>query len=64
MDGAEQATSRLNGTGKPQRGRTRDPERCRRIMEAARSHFYTHGIERASVDAIGLTSLPGPVAFR
>lgn len=34
------------------RGRPRDPERCRRIMEAARSHFYAHGLERASVDAI------------
>lgn len=37
---------------KPQRGRPRDPERSRRILEAARSHFYTHGLERASVDAI------------
>src|SRR5882724_8017361 len=37
---------------KPQRGRPRDPERCRRILEAARSHFYAHGLERASVDAI------------
>lgn len=34
------------------RGRPRDPERCRRIMEAARKHFYAHGMERASVDAI------------
>ena len=37
---------------KPQRGRPRDPERCRRILEAARSHFYAHGLERASVEAI------------
>lgn len=37
---------------KPQRGRPRDPERCRRILEAARNHFYEHGLERASVDAI------------
>jgi len=36
----------------PRRGRPRDPERCRRIMEAARHHFYAHGLERASVDAI------------
>lgn len=36
----------------PRRGRPRDPERCRRILEAARSHFYAHGLERASVDAI------------
>ena len=36
----------------PRRGRPRDPERCRRIMEAARSHFNAHGFERASVDAI------------
>lgn len=34
------------------RGRPRDPERLRRIMEAARSHFDGHGFERASVDAI------------
>jgi AcrR family transcriptional regulator len=37
---------------KPKRGRPRDPERCRRILEAARRHFYEHGLERASVDAI------------
>ncbi|MFM2067812.1 MAG: hypothetical protein RLZZ584_2721 [Pseudomonadota bacterium] len=36
----------------PRRGRPRDPERLRRILEAARKHFYTHGLERASVDAI------------
>lgn len=36
----------------PRRGRPRDPERYRRIMEAARKHFYVHGLERASVDAI------------
>jgi TetR/AcrR family transcriptional repressor of mexJK operon len=37
---------------KPQRGRPRDPERGRRILEAARKHFNEHGLERASVDAI------------
>ena len=36
----------------PRRGRPRDPERVRRIMEAAHSHFNAHGLERASVDAI------------
>ena len=36
----------------PRRGRPRDPERLRRIMEAARSHFDGLGFERASVDAI------------
>ena len=36
----------------PRRGRPRDPERVRRIMEAARRHFYAHGLARASVDAI------------
>jgi TetR/AcrR family transcriptional repressor of mexJK operon len=41
-----------DAVSKPQRGRPRDPERCRRILEAARSHFYEHGLERASVDAI------------
>jgi TetR/AcrR family transcriptional repressor of mexJK operon len=37
---------------KPQRGRPRDPERGRRILEAAQRHFNEHGLERASVDAI------------
>lgn len=37
---------------KPRRGRPRDPERYRRILEVARRHFYAHGLERASVDAI------------
>jgi TetR/AcrR family transcriptional repressor of mexJK operon len=37
---------------RPQRGRPRDPERCRRILEAAQRHFNEHGLERASVDAI------------
>ena len=37
---------------KPQRGRPRDPERCRRILEAAQRHFNEHGLERANVDAI------------
>ena len=36
----------------PRRGRPRDPERLRRIVEAAHSHFNAHGFERASVDAI------------
>jgi AcrR family transcriptional regulator len=41
-----------DAASKPRRGRPRDPERYRRILEAARSHFYAHGLERASVDAI------------
>jgi AcrR family transcriptional regulator len=36
----------------PRRGRPRDPERLRRIVEAAHSHFNAHGLARASVDAI------------
>ncbi|HUL68018.1 MAG TPA: TetR/AcrR family transcriptional regulator [Burkholderiaceae bacterium] len=44
-------TTEKDAAPKP-RGRPRDPERCRRILEAARSHFYAHGLERASVDAI------------
>ena len=36
----------------PRRGRPRDPERLRRLVEAAHSHFNAHGLERASVDAI------------
>lgn len=37
---------------KPQRGRPRDPERVRRILEAAQKHFNAHGLERANVEAI------------
>src|ERR1051325_11970019 len=37
---------------KPQRGRPRDAERGRRLLEAAQRHFDEHGLERASVDAI------------
>ena len=36
----------------PRRGRPRDPERVRRIVEAAHSHFNAHGLERANLDAI------------
>ena len=45
-------TTKTDVEPKPRRGRPRDPERYRRILEAARSHFYAHGLERASVDAI------------
>src|ERR1044072_4542347 len=41
---------------KPQRGRPRDPERVRRILEAAQRHFSEHGLERASVDAIAASA--------
>jgi AcrR family transcriptional regulator len=34
------------------RGRPRDPERCRRILQASSHHFNTHGFEQASMDAI------------
>lgn len=34
------------------RGRPRDPERCRRILEAAHRHFNAHGLTRASMGAI------------
>lgn len=42
----------LTPSPKSQRGRPRDPERVRRILEAAQKHFNEHGLERASVDAI------------
>ena len=38
--------------GNAPRGRPKDPERMRRILEAAGRHFYEHGFERASLDAI------------
>lgn len=34
------------------RGRPRDPERIRRILAAAGTHFSAHGLERANLDAI------------
>jgi len=37
---------------KPQRGRPRDPERCKRILDAATRYFSAHGLERASLEAI------------
>ena len=42
----------LSPSPKSQRGRPRDPERVRRILEAAQKHFNEHGLERACVDAI------------
>ena len=38
----------------PRRGRPRDPERQRRVLDAARQHFYTHGYDGASLDSIAL----------
>jgi AcrR family transcriptional regulator len=40
------------GSAPPLRGRPRDPERLRRILDAARSHFHAHGFDRANLDAI------------
>lgn len=34
------------------RGRPRDPERQRRVLETARQHFYAHGYDGANLDAI------------
>lgn len=42
--GTDQAT--------PRRGRPRDPERLRRILEVARVHFHANGFERANLDTI------------
>ena len=41
-----------NDAAPKRRGRPRDPERYRRILDAARRHFYAHGLERSSLDAI------------
>lgn len=46
------STTENNAVPPPRRGRPRDPERFRRIVEAAQSHFDAHGFERASVDAM------------
>jgi AcrR family transcriptional regulator len=48
-----QAARQAAATSPPlRRGRPRDPERLRRILDAARSHFHAHGFERANLDAI------------
>ncbi len=47
-----QPTNPAPAAAGPRRGRPRDPERLQRILDAARGHFYAHGFERASVDAI------------
>jgi TetR/AcrR family transcriptional repressor of mexJK operon len=38
------------------RGRPRDPERVRRVLEAAKKHFTDHGYEGVSLDAIAETA--------
>lgn len=40
----------------PKRGRPRDPERHKRVIEAAVKQFLEHGFVRASVDAIAKAS--------
>jgi TetR/AcrR family transcriptional repressor of mexJK operon len=40
----------------PRRGRPRDPERMKRVLEAAARQFLEHGFARASVDAIAKAS--------
>jgi len=49
---APQSTSDRADGVRPRRGRPPDPERPLRVLEAARRHFYEHGFERASLDAI------------
>jgi TetR/AcrR family transcriptional repressor of mexJK operon len=46
------AESATTDQATPRRGRPRDPERLRRILEAARIHFHAHGFERANLDTI------------
>lgn len=40
----------------PKRGRPRDPERMRRVLDAAHHHFAAQGFERTSLDAIAKDS--------
>ena len=40
----------------PKRGRPRDPERMRRVLEAAASQFIELGFERTSVDSVAQAS--------
>ncbi|MGE5470683.1 MAG: TetR/AcrR family transcriptional regulator [Bacteroidota bacterium] len=40
----------------PKRGRPRDPERVKRVLQAAQEQFIEHGFARASIDAIAKAS--------
>jgi AcrR family transcriptional regulator len=40
----------------PKRGRPRDPERVKRVLEAAAGQFIEHGFARASIEAIAKLS--------
>jgi TetR/AcrR family transcriptional repressor of mexJK operon len=41
---------------RPKRGRPRDPERMRRVLDIAQQHFVTQGFERTSLDSIAKDS--------
>lgn len=51
-ENSKETQKSLVASESPRRGRPRDPERVRRILAAAREHFYAHGFERANIDAI------------
>lgn len=40
----------------PKPGRPRDPDRMRRVIEAAAQHFLEHGFDRTSMDAVAKAS--------
>lgn len=49
-------SSKEKEAGGSRRGRPRDPERLRRVLETAVCHFQTQGFERTSLDAIARDS--------
>jgi TetR/AcrR family transcriptional repressor of mexJK operon len=46
----------MSDSSKPKQGRPRDPERMRRVLEAAEQQFLEQGFERTSVEAVAKAS--------
>jgi AcrR family transcriptional regulator len=46
----------MNSTSPPKQGRPRDPERMRRVIEAAEQQFLEQGFERTSMEAVARAS--------
>lgn len=46
----------MNDVSRTKRGRPRDPERMKRVIEAASQQFLEQGYDRASMDAVALAS--------
>ncbi len=46
----------MNDLSRTKRGRPRDPERMKRVIETASQHFLEQGYDRASMEAVALAS--------